>query len=140
MATKPAMEKPKIVWNEGRHRFETEDHEAFIEYKMKNDGKVMDLVRTFVPPSKAGLGLASHLCVAAFEHASEHSFSIIPTCSYVSVHYFFLSFFFSISDEIRFLCLTKIISFSQETFIPRYPSWEHLVHSEDDSKNLKSSI
>lgn len=93
MATRPAMEKPKIVWNEGRHRFETEDHEAFIEYKMKNDGKVMDLVRTFVPPSKAGLGLASHLCVAAFEHASEHSFSIIPTCSYVSVHYFFLSVF-----------------------------------------------
>ncbi|KAG7592546.1 Yjdj-type Gcn5-related N-acetyltransferase [Arabidopsis thaliana x Arabidopsis arenosa] len=111
MATRPAMEKPKIVWNEGRHRFETEDHEAFIEYKMTNDGKAMDLVRTFVPPSKAGLGLASHLCVAAFEHASEHSFSIIPTCSYVS-----------------------------ETFIPRYPSWEHLVHSEDDSKNLKSSI
>ncbi|CAA0230134.1 unnamed protein product [Arabidopsis thaliana] len=111
MATGTATEKPKIVWNEGRHRFETDDHEAFIEYKMKNDGKVMDLVRTFVPPSKAGLGLASHLCVAAFEHASEHSFSIIPTCSYVS-----------------------------ETFLHRYPTWQNLVHSEDDSKNLKSSI
>ncbi|XP_010459898.1 PREDICTED: acetyltransferase At1g77540-like [Camelina sativa] len=109
MATK---EKPKIVWNEGRHRFETEDHEAFIEYKMKNEGSkvIMDLVRTFVPPSKAGLGLASLLCVAAFEHASEHSFSIVPTCSYVS-----------------------------DTFLPRNPSSKHLVHSED-SKTIKSSI
>lgn len=82
--------KPKIVWNEGRHRFETEDHEAFIEYTMKNNGTVMDLVRTYVPSSKGGLGLASHLCVAAFEHASSRSFSIVPTCSYVSVSWFFL--------------------------------------------------
>ena len=46
---------------------------------------VMDLIHTFVPPSKRGLGLASHLCVAAFQHAQSHSLSIIPTCSYVSV-------------------------------------------------------
>ncbi|KAH0878184.1 hypothetical protein HID58_065578 [Brassica napus] len=102
--------KPKIVWNEGRHRFETEDHEAFIEYKMKNNGTFMDLVRTYVPSSKGGLGLASHLCVAAFEHASSRSFSIVPTCSYVS-----------------------------ETFLPRNPSWKHLVYTEE-SKILKSSI
>ncbi|CAH8258470.1 unnamed protein product [Arabidopsis lyrata] len=98
---KMATEPPKIVWNEGKRRFETEDHEAFIEYKMRNNGKVMDLVHTYVPSSKRGLGLASHLCVAAFEHASSHSISVIPSCSYVS-----------------------------ETFLPRNPSWKPLVHSE----------
>lgn len=81
-----ATEPPtKIVWNAGKHRFETEDHEAFIDYKLRYDGKAMDLVHTYVPSSKRGLGLASLLCVAAFEHASSHSLSVIPSCSYVSV-------------------------------------------------------
>ncbi|XP_010416699.1 PREDICTED: acetyltransferase At1g77540 isoform X2 [Camelina sativa] len=99
---KMATETPKIVWNEGKRRFETEDHEAYIEYKMRNNGKVMDLVHTYVPSSKRGLGLASHLCVAAFEHASSHSISVVPSCSYVS-----------------------------DTFLPRNQSWKPLVHSED---------
>ncbi|KAL1214585.1 Acetyltransferase [Cardamine amara subsp. amara] len=99
---KTAVEPPKIVWNQGKQRFETEDHEAFIEYKMRNNGKVMDLVHTYVPSSKRGLGLASHLCVAAFEHASSHSISVFPTCSYVS-----------------------------DTFLPRNPSWKPLVQLED---------
>ncbi|CAN6542542.1 unnamed protein product [Malus baccata var. baccata] len=77
-------EGPKIVWNSGKRRFETEDHEAYIEYVLREKGKVMDLVHTFVPSSKRGLGLASLLCVAAFNHAKSHSLSVIPTCSYVS--------------------------------------------------------
>lgn len=75
----------KIVWNEAQKRFETEDKEAFVQYVVRENGKVMDLVHTFVPSSKRGLGLASHLCVAAFQHAQSRSLSIIPTCSYVSV-------------------------------------------------------
>ena len=80
-----AAEVPKIVWNEAQHRFESEDKKAYIEYVVRDNGKVLDLVHTFVPSSKRGLGLASHLCVAAFNHAKSHSFSVIPTCSYVSV-------------------------------------------------------
>ncbi|CAH2067742.1 unnamed protein product [Thlaspi arvense] len=99
---KTAAEPPRIVWNDEKRRFETEDHEAFIEYKMRNNGKVMDLVHTYVPSTKRGLGLASHLCVAAFEHASSHSISVIPSCSYVS-----------------------------DTFLPRNPSWKPLVYSEE---------
>ncbi|XP_010539646.1 PREDICTED: acetyltransferase At1g77540 [Tarenaya hassleriana] len=98
-------EVPKIVWNENRRRFETEDEEAYIEYVVR--GKVMDLIHTFVPSSKRGLGLASLLCVAAFEHASSHAFTIVPSCSYVS-----------------------------DTFLPRNPTWKHLVSSED----VKSSM
>ena len=80
-----ATEGPKIVWNEKQRRFETEDKEAYIEYVLVNDGKVMDILHTYVPHSKRGLSMASHLCVAAFDHAKSHSMSIIPTCSYVSV-------------------------------------------------------
>ncbi|EXC01106.1 hypothetical protein L484_025477 [Morus notabilis] len=76
---------PKIAWNEAQRRFETEDKKAYLQYALRDDGKVMDLVHTYVPPSKRGLGLASHLCVAAFDHAKSHSLSVIPTCSYISV-------------------------------------------------------
>ncbi|CAN8234155.1 unnamed protein product [Cochlearia groenlandica] len=100
--TKTAEEPQKIVWNEGKRRFETEDKEAFIEYKMRNEGKAMDLIHTYVPSSKRGLGLASLLCVAAFEHASSHSISVIPSCSYVS-----------------------------DTFLPRNPTWKPLIYKED---------
>ncbi|KAG2701139.1 hypothetical protein I3760_06G030200 [Carya illinoinensis] len=93
-------EAPKIVWNEANRRFETEDKKAYIEYVLRDDGKVMDLVHTFVLSSKRGLGLASHLCLAAFNHAKSHSIPIIPTCSYVS-----------------------------DTFLPRNPSWNSVLYS-----------
>lgn len=86
-------EAPKIVWNENQRRFETEDKEAYIEYVLRNGGKVMDLVHTYVPRSKRGLGMASHLCVAALNHAKSHSISIVPTCSYVSASPLFSSIF-----------------------------------------------
>lgn len=81
-------EGPKIVWNEAQRRFETEDKKAYLEYVVREDGKVLDFVHTFVPSSKRGLGLASHLCVAAFNHAKSRSLSVIPTCSYISVSSF----------------------------------------------------
>ncbi|OMO61118.1 Acyl-CoA N-acyltransferase [Corchorus capsularis] len=80
----PEGEVPKIVWNERQGRFETEDKKAYLGYVLRQDGKVMDIVHTFVPSSKRGMGLASHLCVAAFNHAESHSLSVIPSCSYVS--------------------------------------------------------
>lgn len=96
-----------IVWNEKERKFETRDREAYIEYDLRGGGKVMDLVHTYVPPSKRGLGLAAHLCVAALSHAEAQSLSVIPTCSYVS-----------------------------DTFLPRNPSWNSIVHKED----VKSSM
>ncbi|XP_058091308.1 acetyltransferase At1g77540 [Magnolia sinica] len=92
----------KIVWNESQNRFETEDKKAFLEYEVRNGGKVMDILHTFVPSSKRGQGLASHLCISALNHAKAHSMSVIPTCSYVS-----------------------------DTFLPRNPSWNSLVYAED---------
>ncbi|KAK4752746.1 hypothetical protein SAY87_021544 [Trapa incisa] len=83
-----ASEAPKIVWNQSQQRFETEDRKAYLEYVIRDGGQVMDIIHTFVPPSKRGLGLASLLCVAAFDHAKSHSMSVIPTCTYVSVSSF----------------------------------------------------
>ncbi|XP_022140663.1 acetyltransferase At1g77540 isoform X2 [Momordica charantia] len=100
-------EAPKIVWNEGQRRFETEDKKAYLQYVIKNEGKVIDMIHTFVPSSKRGLGLASHLCVAAFNHANAHSLSIIPSCSYIS-----------------------------DTFLPRNPSWNYLLYSGDKKSNM----
>ncbi|KAI5355276.1 hypothetical protein L3X38_008171 [Prunus dulcis] len=99
-AASSAAEAPKFVWNEAKRRFESEDQKAYIEYVLRENGKVMDLVHTFVPSSKRGLGLASHLCVAAFNHAKSNSISVIPTCSYVS-----------------------------DTFLPRNPSWNSVLYS-----------
>ncbi|CAJ2667733.1 acetyltransferase At1g77540 [Trifolium pratense] len=98
---------PTIVWNEGTKRFETDDKKAYLEYVLRDNGKVMDLVHTFVPPSKRGLGLASHLTLAAFNHASSHSLSVIPTCSYIS-----------------------------ETFLPKNPSWNSVVYKEGGQSNM----
>ncbi|KAM3218470.1 acetyltransferase isoform X1 [Capsicum annuum] len=99
-------EAPKIVWSERVGRFETEDREAYLEYELRDGGRVMDILHTYVPRSKRGVGLASHLCVAAFAHAQSHSLSVIPTCSYVS-----------------------------DTFLPRNPSWNSILH-----QDLKSHI
>ncbi|CAK9164481.1 unnamed protein product [Ilex paraguariensis] len=105
--TAGAKEVPKIVWNERQQKFETEDREAYLNYQMRDGGKVMDIVHTFVPNSKRGLGLASHLCVSAFTHAKSHSMSVVPTCSYVS-----------------------------DTFLPRNSSWNAVVYTEDAKSNM----
>ncbi|KAK8967242.1 Acetyltransferase [Platanthera guangdongensis] len=106
--------KNRIVWNESKQRFETEDKEAFLEYRLlhpsttafltgetkggvaaesppeekvgRRGSAVMDLLHTYVPRSKRGMGLANHLCTAAFSHALNHSMLVIPTCSYISVN------------------------------------------------------
>ncbi|KAL6217112.1 hypothetical protein ACLB2K_010329 [Fragaria x ananassa] len=98
---------PKIVWNEAKHKFESEDKKAYIDYVLRENGKVMDLVHTYVPSSKRGLGLASHLCVAAFNHAKANSISVIPTCSYVS-----------------------------DTFLPKNPSWNSLLYSPETKSSI----
>ncbi|KAJ8447902.1 hypothetical protein Cgig2_012037 [Carnegiea gigantea] len=46
---------PQIVWNESQRRFETEGKQAYLEYRLR-DGKIMNILHTFVPTSKRGLG------------------------------------------------------------------------------------
>ncbi|KAK9167554.1 hypothetical protein Scep_002745 [Stephania cephalantha] len=109
---KEEKEANKIVWNDKERRFETEDRQSYLQYIIRDDdddgggGVVMDMVHTFVPRRKRGQGLASHLCTAAFTHAQRHSFSVIPSCSYIS-----------------------------DTFLPRNPSWASLVKGAGTAKS-----
>ncbi|RAL44709.1 unnamed protein product [Cuscuta campestris] len=97
-----AVGAPKIVWNEGTRRFETEDKEAYLEYELKHGGRTMDILHTYVPPSKRGLGIAALLSESAFSHAKAHSLAVIPSCSYIS-----------------------------DTFLPRNPSWNSVLYRQD---------
>ncbi|KAL2232380.1 UNVERIFIED_CONTAM: hypothetical protein Sindi_1418000 [Sesamum indicum] len=120
MAAAAEEEKNKIVWNEKEMKFETGDKKAYLEYELRGDdgGKlVMDITHTYVPPSKRGQGLAAHLCVAAFFHAQNHSFSVIPTCSYVSVSSFF---FFFLKDECVLCEDVSIASFVGGRFMTHF--------------------
>jgi predicted GNAT family acetyltransferase len=85
-----------IVWREEARKFQTPDGEAFLQYRLVDLSRtssrrggaspaVMDMVHTYVPASKRGLGLAARLCDAAFAHARDHGMRVIPTCSYISV-------------------------------------------------------
>ncbi|KAI3899089.1 hypothetical protein MKW92_040071 [Papaver armeniacum] len=102
-----ATEAPKIILNDKERKFETEDKKAYLEYVLRNGGKVMDIVHTFVPSSKRGQGLASILCVSALNHAQKHSLSVIPSCSYVS-----------------------------DTFLPRNPHWSSLVYTGEPKSHM----
>ncbi|XP_008781496.2 acetyltransferase At1g77540 isoform X2 [Phoenix dactylifera] len=116
VGTAEAAAPPAIVRNEKDGRFETEDKQAFLQYHLRDvtvlavEGgqakekkkTAMDMVHTYVPRRKRGLGLAGHLCVAAFTHAQRNSMIVIPTCSYVS-----------------------------DTFLPRNPLWNSLVYKEE---------
>ncbi|KAM7252983.1 hypothetical protein ACFE04_025601 [Oxalis oulophora] len=146
MAT--AAEAPKIVWNETHQRFETEDKEAYLQYVLRGNGKVMDLVHTYVPTSKRGLGMAAHLCVAAFNHAKSQSLSIIPTCSYISaraqtgwliagtITFGNTVIVFTLGHNIdaRLGRLRDWLGFFHlhpfmDTFLPRNPTWSSLVYT-----------
>ncbi|KAI3780038.1 hypothetical protein L2E82_09895 [Cichorium intybus] len=132
-----------IVWNQRQKRFETEDKQAYLQYKIRSGGKLMDIVHTFVPSSKRGLGLASHLAVAAFNHAQSNSLSVIPTCSYITLssatsifHRFCRSIFTVFSDcmnvsplylsqnSFPLVSVSKIHYLSQNSFIDFEKRWK----------------
>ncbi|KAF5789549.1 putative acyl-CoA N-acyltransferase [Helianthus annuus] len=84
----------------------------------------MDIIHTFVPSSKRGLGLPSHFSVAAFNHAQSNKLSVIPTCSYISGLVFFFSpraqiFSRIIGDGVNliFKCYLTCLIFHQWTFM-----------------------
>jgi predicted GNAT family acetyltransferase len=86
MAAPPPASASAVVWDAAKLRFATPDGVAYLQYALKSEEEsAMDIVHTFVPPSKRGLGIAALLCDAAFRHAKQHGFSVIPTCTYVSV-------------------------------------------------------
>jgi predicted GNAT family acetyltransferase len=80
------MESPRI---EVRHNAAAQRFEAIVDgllcrcdYRMHGD--TMMLVHTEVPPQLEGHGIASKLVQAAFDHAKQAGWDVLPVCSYVS--------------------------------------------------------
>ncbi|KAJ3700389.1 hypothetical protein LUZ61_004094 [Rhynchospora tenuis] len=105
-----AEKKAEIKWNEETERFETEDKEAYLQYHLLQIGEgktAIDMVHTFVPRSKRGMGLAAKLCDAAFAHAQSRELAVIPTCSYIS-----------------------------DTYLPKNPTWSSLVYKDEPKSSM----
>ncbi|HEX9779618.1 MAG TPA: GNAT family N-acetyltransferase [bacterium] len=84
----------RIMPDEARVRHDERDRrfvlalpegEAELAYRL--DGKVAEFYHTFVPPEARGRGAAEEVCGAAFEHAGQAGWRVIPSCPYVSGTY-----------------------------------------------------
>jgi len=73
-----------VVHQENRRRFvvQGEDDEAVLEYVFPEKDRV-DFVRTFVPESLRGKGLAGQLADAGLAWAREKGLRIEASCSYM---------------------------------------------------------
>ena len=58
--------------------------DGHLEFRTSDDGKVLDMYHTFVGIPMRGQGVASKLCVAAFEHCRRENLKVRPSCSYIS--------------------------------------------------------
>lgn len=68
-----------------RHRFvvEREGEEAVLDYELRADGRVLHLIRTWVPPRFRGRGLGVHLVKAGLEHARSQGLQVTTSCWFV---------------------------------------------------------
>jgi predicted GNAT family acetyltransferase len=57
---------------------------ALIQYRALDDGRTLDLYRTYTPPALRGNGLASQLTEHALHYARKHDLKIVPTCPFVA--------------------------------------------------------
>ena len=73
---------PEVRHNEASHRFEATVDGLLCRCDYRMHGDTMMLVHTEVPPQLEGRGIASHLVLAAFEHAKASNLDVLPVCSY----------------------------------------------------------
>jgi predicted GNAT family acetyltransferase len=57
---------------------------ALLQYRLRDDGRTLDLYRTYTPPALRGNGLASQLTEHALRYAREHHHKVAPTCPFVA--------------------------------------------------------
>ena len=69
--------------DETGHRFVISLPDGDAELAYIDEGKVLDLVHTFVPPGHRGEGVGETLVQSALAHAREHDLRIRPSCPYV---------------------------------------------------------
>ena len=57
---------------------------ALILYRSLDDGRTLDLYRTYTPPALRGSGLASQLTEHALRYAREHHHKVVASCPFVA--------------------------------------------------------
>jgi len=65
-------------------RIHTKDKENYLEYVLDNKDNVMDMIHTFVSPSRRGQKLAFRITSTAFELAVSRGWRVRPSCTYIS--------------------------------------------------------
>ena len=66
-----------------RHRFSIALPDGEAELSYVDEGKVLDLVHTFVPPGHRGEGIGEALVEEALAHARSNGLQVRPSCPYV---------------------------------------------------------
>ena len=68
-----------------RQRFvlHREGEEAVLDYRIHDEGRVLHLVRTWVPPRFRGGGLGAMLVKAGLEHARREGYRVTTSCWFV---------------------------------------------------------
>jgi predicted GNAT family acetyltransferase len=77
---KPA---PEIVTT-GRFELERDGHVAYLEYTLA--GHVLALIRSEIPDSLRGSGIASTLAKTAFDWARDHHMKVDVVCPFVAAY------------------------------------------------------
>jgi len=74
----------EIRHNAAAKRFEATIDKLLCRCDYRMHGNTMMLVHTEVPPQLEGRGFASTLVRAAFEHAKQNGWDVLPVCSFVA--------------------------------------------------------
>lgn len=89
-----AMTESSIQHDPARTRFhlQVDGHEAELTYHLRDGrpdagsgGVVMVIDHTGVPAAIGGRGIAARLVQAAFDHARDAGWRVLPACSYAEV-------------------------------------------------------
>lgn len=77
----------QVYHNPAENRFEIRlgDDLAELTYAWRGENTLV-LIHTGVPPAWEGRGIGSRLAKAALEYAREHSYRIVPLCSFVAAY------------------------------------------------------
>lgn len=75
-----------VTHNTAQSRFEATVEGQLCVADYRQQGRVMRMTHTGVPPQLEGRGIAAALVRAALGHAREQGLKVDPACSYVAVY------------------------------------------------------
>jgi predicted GNAT family acetyltransferase len=76
----------QVTHNAARSRFEATVDGQLCVADYRQQGNVLQMIHTGVPPALEGRGIAASLVRTAVEHARANGLKIAPLCSYVAVY------------------------------------------------------